>query len=79
MIGLIPDFFSVFYIIMNPVMRYSFFLDLIPVARIGPGLLSSITITYQFAFAGGCGNAPVWSLNVIPFSPSNFTAVICTM
>ena len=78
-IGLIPAYFSVLYIVMNFLMRCSFFEYFIPVARIGPALLFSITITYQFLPADVTGKAPAWSKDIIPLRSLNFIAVIYTM
>ena len=77
--GVMPAFFSVSCISLNPSIRYFFFLDLIVVASIGPASESSITIMYLFPRAEMCGYAPVWSLDNITFRSLNFTAVTCTM
>ena len=57
--GLIPAFFSVLCISMNPASRCSFFLDLIATASIAPESLSSITMIYLFPRDDVFGNAPV--------------------
>ena len=58
-IGLMPAFMSPLYMAMNRVIKCSFFLDLIPVVRIGLLLLSSINAIYMLPFADVYKNAPV--------------------